>query len=144
MYFYIISIMWTSFIKIILDRYTFYKRDIKMLHPSACACSSIILWHFHFWLFSSIVWLPKFAVFFVSSMFSHYLFFTLPLLFPPIFWGRKSFSQVPYKVNPSSCISLILYEGFTPLWGLIPVFPQFSFSVNPFTNMTLVIKYLTA
>ena len=132
MYFYIISIMWTSIIKIILDRYTFYKRDIKMLHPSACACSSIILWHFHFWLFSSIVWLPKFAVFFVSSMFSHYLFFTLPLLFPPIFWGRKSFSQVPYKVNPSSCISLLycmkdslLYEGsfqcfhsFRSLWIL--------------------------
>ena len=143
MFFYIISIMWTSIIKIILDRYTFYKRDIKMLHPSACTCSSIILWHFHFWLFSSIVWLPKFAVFFVSSMFSIIFFHFASFISSRLLREEILLTSPLQSQSQLMYLSLILYEGFTPLWGLIPVFPQFSFSVNPFTNMTLVIKYLT-
>lgn len=93
--------MWTSIIKIILDRYTFYKRDIKMLHPSARACSWIILCHFHFWLFSSIVWLPKFAVFFVSSVFSHYLFSLCLFYFLPSFEGGNPFNKSLTKSIPA-------------------------------------------
>lgn len=92
--------MRASITEIILDRYTFYKRDIKILPPSACACSWVILWHFHFWLLPSIVWLPKFAVFFVSSMFSHYLFSLCHFYVLPSFEGGHPFKNSLTKSVP--------------------------------------------